>query len=35
MGSFESDDEVGSTFKQIKQAVNKLNDMRGEDVDDK
>ena len=35
MGSFESDDEVGSIFKQIQETVNQLNDMRGEDVDDK
>tara|TARA_R100000322_G_scaffold157938_1_gene118133 strand:- start:347 stop:616 length:270 start_codon:yes stop_codon:yes gene_type:complete len=35
MGSFESDDETGTIFKQIQQTVNKLNDMRGEDVDDK
>ena len=35
MGSFESDDETGTIFKQIQETVNKLNDMRGEDVDDK
>ena len=35
MGSFESDDETGTIFKQIQQTVNQLNDMRGEDVDDK
>ena len=34
-GAFEADDEVGSTFKQIKQTVNKLTVMRGENVDDK
>ena len=34
-GTFEADDEVGSTFKQIKQTVNKLTVMRGENVDDK
>ena len=34
-GYFEADDEVGSTFKQIKQTVNKLTVMRGENVDDK
>tara|TARA_R100000278_G_scaffold58941_1_gene48383 strand:+ start:289 stop:549 length:261 start_codon:yes stop_codon:yes gene_type:complete len=35
MGSFESDDETGAIFKQIQETVNQLNDMRGEDVDDK
>ena len=35
MGSFESDDETGTIFKQIQETVNQLNDMRGEDVDDK
>tara|TARA_R100000030_G_scaffold34888_1_gene26048 strand:- start:29 stop:289 length:261 start_codon:yes stop_codon:yes gene_type:complete len=35
MGSFEADDETGTIFKQIQQTVNQLNDMRGEDVDDK
>ena len=35
MGSFETDDETGTIFKQIQQTVNQLNDMRGEDVDDK
>mgnify|MGYP003122375035 FL=1 len=34
-GAFEADDEVGSIFKQIQETVNQLNDMRGEDVDDK
>jgi hypothetical protein len=34
-GSFQSDDETGAIFKQIQQTVNKLNDLRGEDVDDK
>ena len=33
-GSFESDDETGTIFKQIKETVNKLNTLRGEDVDD-
>lgn len=33
-GAFEADDEVGSTFKQIKETVNKLTIMRGDDVDD-
>ena len=35
MGSFENDDETGTIFKQIQETVNQLNDMRGEDVDDK
>jgi|TARA_B100000902_G_scaffold316785_1_gene308227 hypothetical protein len=34
-GSFQSDDETGAIFKQIQQTVNKLNDLRGEDVNDK
>jgi hypothetical protein len=34
-GHFESDDEIGSIFKQIKKTVNQLNRLRGEDVDDK
>ena len=34
-GSFESDDETGATFKQIQQTVDKLNILRGDDVDDK
>ena len=33
-GAFEADDEVGSTFKQIKETVNRLTILRGEDVDD-
>jgi hypothetical protein len=33
-GSFQSDDETGAIFKQIQQTVNKLNTLRGEDVDD-
>jgi hypothetical protein len=33
-GSFESDDEVGSIFKQIKDTVNQLNILRGIDVND-
>ena len=32
-GAFESDDEVGSIFEQIKEAVNQLDTLRGEDVD--
>ena len=35
MESFEADDETGTIFKQIQETVNQLNDMRGEDVDDK
>ena len=31
-GHFESDDEIGSIFKQIKETVNKLNVLRGIDV---
>ena len=33
-GAFEADDEVGSTFKQIQETVNRLTILRGEDVDD-
>ena len=33
-GSFESDDETGAIFKQIQQTINRLNTLRGEDVDD-
>ena len=32
-GAFESDDEVGSIFKQIKDTVNQLDNLVGEDVD--
>ena len=35
LGSFESDDETGAIFKQIQETVNRLNTLRGEDVDDK
>ena len=31
-GHFESDDEIGTIFKQIKETVNKLNVLRGKDV---
>lgn len=31
-GHFESDDEIGAIFKQIKETVNKLNVLRGIDV---
>ena len=34
-GSFESDDETGTIFKQIQETVNKLTILWGEDVDDK
>ena len=34
-GHFESDDETGTIFKQIKETVNKLNVLRGIDVNDK
>ena len=33
-GSFESDDETGAIFKQIQETINRLNTLRGEDVDD-
>ena len=32
-GAFESDDEVGSIFEQIKDTVNQLDNLVGEDVD--
>jgi archaellum component FlaC len=32
-GHFESDDEVGTIFEQIKETVNQLESYRGEDVD--
>ena len=34
-GHFESDDEIGAIFKQIKNTVNQLNRLRGIDVNDK
>jgi hypothetical protein len=34
-GHFESDDEIGSIFEQIKKTVNQLNELRGTDVNDK
>ena len=34
LGSFESDDETGAIFKQIQETINRLNTLRGEDVDD-
>jgi archaellum component FlaC len=33
-GHFESDDEIGAIFKQIKNTVNQLNRLRGIDVND-
>jgi hypothetical protein len=33
-GHFESDDEIGTIFKQIKETVNRLNTLRGIDVND-
>ena len=32
-GAFESDDEVGAIFEQIKETVNQLDTLRGEEVD--
>ena len=32
-GAFESDDEVGSIFEQIKETVNQLDNLKGEEVD--
>ena len=32
-GYFEEDDEVGSTFDRIKQIVNELDNLKGEEVD--
>ena len=32
-GAFESDDEVGSIFEQIKDVVNELDNLRGEEID--
>jgi hypothetical protein len=34
-GHFESDDEIGTIFNQIKQTINQLNVLRGIDVNDK
>ena len=33
-GHFESDDEIGTIFNQIKQTINQLNVLRGIDVND-
>jgi anion-transporting ArsA/GET3 family ATPase len=32
-GAFESDDEVGTIFDQIKEIVNQLDNLKGEEVD--
>ena len=32
-GAFESDDEVGSIFEQIKETVNELDNLKGEEID--
>ena len=32
-GAFESDDEVGAIFEQIKETVNELDNLRGEEID--
>ena len=32
-GHFESDDEIGSIFDQIKETVNQLDNLKGEEVD--
>ena len=34
-GAFESDDEVGTIFKQIKETVNQLDNLKGEEVNAK
>ena len=34
-GAFESDDEVGAIFEQIKETVKKLENLKGEEVDAK
>ena len=33
-GYFESDDEVGAIFKRIKQIVNELDNLKGEELND-
>ena len=33
-GHFESDDEVGAVFEQIKKTINQLNTLRGTNVND-
>ncbi len=32
-GHFEADDEIGTIFEQIKEIVNTLDELKGEDVD--
>jgi len=32
-GAFESDDEVGTIFEQIKETVKQLENLKGEEVD--
>ena len=32
-GAFESDDEVGTIFEQIKETVNQLDNLKGDEVD--
>ena len=32
-GAFEADDEVGTIFEQIKETVNELDNLRGEEID--
>ena len=32
-GMFEADDEVGSIFEQIKETVNELDNLKGEEID--
>ena len=34
-GYFESDDEVGSVFERIKQIINELDNLKGEDINAK
>ena len=33
LGSFESDDETGTIFEQIKETVNQLDNLKGDEVD--
>ena len=32
-GHFESDDEIGTIFEQIKETINQLDNLKGEEVD--
>ena len=32
-GPFEADDEIGTIFEQIKEIINTLDELKGEDVD--